>query len=96
MPVKRRIPKLQTPEWDYAMKVHMFYGDCLIEGFHGCLCGLVDVHGLLNEALARRMWQEHKAEVLAAWKDPGLPWAMQEPRSSFEVLDLRCGANPCR
>ena len=52
MPTKRRkvTRAAVIPEYDQATRVHLELGDCLLAGYgEGCGCGLVDVHGVLNE-----------------------------------------------
>ena len=73
---RRRAHAPQVRAYDDAMRQHLEYGDCML-GMPGgpCYCGLEGPGGVLREDLARRMWLAHRAEILAAWKRPGRPWA---------------------
>ena len=82
MPTNRRqLRRSPIGSYDSLMRVHLELGDCLMPGVLGksCACGLFDVEGALREDLARRMWVQHRAEILREWKGPEpLPWAAEE------------------
>lgn len=81
MPTTRRVLRRAAHvTFDDETRQHLLWGYCLLAGpgAHGCGCGLVDRDGVLREALGRRLWQEHRDELLAEWareKTDARPWA---------------------
>ena len=75
---RSRRERVEPIVFDMATRVHLETGDCLLAGFErGCGCGLLGVDGVLREEIARRMWQEHRDEILAAWDKPEKPWGLR-------------------
>jgi hypothetical protein len=81
MPTNRRVRnRTHTATYDGAMRVHLQERDCYLAGAPGnaCACGLTDANGNLRVELARRMWREHRDEILVEWKGDAPPWAAIE------------------
>ena len=82
MPVKRRIPKARVDlRYSAEMRVHFERGDCLLASpgpGERCYCGLIGPDGELRRDEGRRLWRAHRAEILADWNEPELPWATGE------------------
>jgi hypothetical protein len=80
MPTVRRL-RVHAERFGDAglIRLHLATDDCLLAGpGGGCACGLRGPDGRLREADARRLWAQHRAQILAEWgTKPGRPWAAE-------------------